>query len=390
MKTHPSWEEPSATESVRDNEKDGSRVYEDSLTTPLQQHYNGLYNFLLSFRTKKFRTAAVWQEYLTYKRSGFNSFLTLSVFISYAAYFASNEAKYNPADTSWIRTLRLFFGIFSLVLIFADLSVHLIVLSTKYHINCFLRFRKRAVILMRSPQSQLMEDIAIISVTLHNSLHLLDSIPLHSKAKLSRGDLHLSITFAEERLLVIFVGIVFTQVFLRGCSRQSITCSYVIGAIFSNIILYCFRSKMFVWINSLGILLFALSYEFERTTLCLFLEKTIAVKHRQRKDESDWETRLYKIERDVAKKMNSELQVTIANSAHDMRSPCTALTLGLECLLKIITQEDNRKSSLDNERILDLVRGMSQTLHSMKMSISRTTVSIVMYRTVTRPSPQNA
>jgi hypothetical protein len=382
MKTHPSWEEPSATESVGDNEKDGSRVYEDSLTTPLQQHYNGLYNFLLSFKTKKFRTAAVWQEYLTYKRSGFNSFLTTSVFISYAGYFASNEAKYNPAEKSWIRTLKLFFGIFSLALIFAELLVHLIVLSTKYHINCFLRFRKRAVILMRSPHSQLMEDVAIISVTLHNILHMLDSIPLRSKAKLSRGDFHLAITFAEERLLVIFMGIVFTQVFLRGCSRQAITCSYVIGAIFSNIIMYCVRSKMFFWINSLVILLFAVSYEFERTTLCLFLEKTIAVKNRQRKDESDWETRLYKIERDVAKKINSELQVTIANSAHDMKSPCTALTLGLECLLKIMTQQDNRKNSLDNERSLDLVRGMSQTLHSMKMSISRTMVSTAKHRTV--------
>ena len=234
---------------------------------------------------------------------------------------------------------------------------------------------------MRSPHSQFIEYIAIVSITLHNVLLSLDSTQLIRKGKLNTVNSRLpkSITFSEERLLVIFMGIVFTQVFLRGCSRQSITCSHVIGAIFSNVIMYCVRSQMFVWINCLGLLFFAVSYEFERTTLCLFLEKKIAIRSYQKRDESDWKTRLYKIERDVAKKINSELQVTIANSAHDMKSPCTALTLGLECLLKIMTPQECQKNTLDNERSLDLVRGMSQTLHSMKMSISRTMVSLHNY-----------
>ena len=376
MKTYPSWEEPLGSETAVVIEKDSLRAHEDHQITPLEQPYKGLYNFLLSFRTKKFRTAAVWHEYLTYKRSGFNSFLVTSVLTLYATYFASNEAKYDPTDYSWTRTLRLIFGYLSLGLIFVNLSVHLIVSSTKYHVNCFLHFRKRAIHLMRLPHSQLMEDIAIISITLHNVLLLLDSHSLHRKAA-SVQDFHLApkfVTFSEERLLVIFMGIVFTQVFLRGCSRQSVVCSFIIGMISSNVILYSVRSKKFVWINSLGLLFFAVSYEFERTTLCLFLEKKIAIRTRQKRDESDWDTKLCKIERDVAKKINSELQVTIANSAHDMKSPCTALTLGLECLLKIMTQQEHRKNSLDNERNLDLVRGMSETLYSMKMSISRTMV----------------
>ena len=378
MKTHPCWEEPNITESVVDIETDSPRECEDYQINPLQQPCNGLYNFSLSFKTKKFRTPAIWSEYLSYKRSGFNTFLTTSVLMLYATYFYSNEAKYNPADHNWTRALRFIFGYASLLLIFVDLSVHLIILSTKFHINFFLRFRKRVIKLMRSPHSQFIEDIAVVSITAHNVLLFLDSNPLYWSDNSTKTDslrpLNF-IPFSEERLLVIFLGIILAQIFLRGCSRHSITCSYIIGAIFANVILYCVRSNKFFWINSLSFLFFAVSYEFERTTLYLFLEKKIAIRNRQKRDESDWETRLYKIERDVAKKINSELQVTIANSAHDMKSPCTALTLGLECLLKIITQQDCQKNLLDKERSMDLIRGMTQTLCSMKMSISRTMVS---------------
>ena len=101
MKTHPSWEEPNSTKCAVDIEIESQQAHEDHQTTPLQQPHNGLYNLLLSFKTKKFRTAAVWQDYLTYKRSGFNPFLTTSALILYDLYFATYEAKYDPADYCW-------------------------------------------------------------------------------------------------------------------------------------------------------------------------------------------------------------------------------------------------------------------------------------------------
>ena len=86
---------------------------------------------------------------------------------------------------------------------------------------------------------------------------------------------------------------------------------------------------MYVWINSGLILCVSISYEIERTTLLLYLERKMSLAAKARRDATEKFVGKMANQRDIVNKVNIELQGTIVNSAHDMKSPCTGTELGL-------------------------------------------------------------
>ena len=91
-----------------------------------------------------------------------------------------------------------------------------------------------------------------------------------------------------------------------------------------------------------------------------------------RKNKNDYKTNIEtKYEQHISVNLSEELRNIISNTAHDMKSPCTGVLLGLESLDTGI-----KKTSLENYEInqkphLELIRYMHSTIAFMMMSINR-------------------
>lgn len=184
-----------------------------------------------------------------------------------------------------------------------------------------------------------------------------------------------------EILLLIYSVVLISQVFLRGCRTYALIISYAITVSTTNVCLYLVRSDLYLWINLSFVFIFLCSYEFERTLLCLFLEKKLSLAGvRKQLDETTAQMKKVEIERDIVNRVNAELLLTISNSVHDLKSPCTALSLGIESLLHTMTSQKDLDPSPFNTSNLDLVNSLSQTVAIMDMSINRAMVRIILYR----------
>ena len=63
----------------------------------------------------------------------------------------------------------------------------------------------------------------------------------------------------------------------------------------------------------------------------------------------------YQREREIAEKVR--LQETITNSAHDIKSPICALSLGVESLMAILDSEQKELSCEDRLKAVDTLKG---------------------------------
>ena len=77
----------------------------------------------------------------------------------------------------------------------------------------------------------------------------------------------------------------------------------------------------------------------------------------------------------ISKRVNIELQSTVANAAHDVKSPCTAISLAVESIeANMRVQQEIQHSPLTEEN-LSLVKTVMQILVYISMASNRVSVS---------------
>ena len=139
----------------------------------------------------------------------------------------------------------------------------------------------------------------------------------------------------QEQLLLVMATALICQVFAPGASRLSLAGAWAVKAVLVNVSMYAAGSSLFFWNNCVLVCLAAVAYEYERHTLWAF-----ALFYEQISSTADLEDRqtvlaaAIQYERDQAMTVNDELRCTIANSAHDLKSPTTALALALQLLIE--------------------------------------------------------
>ena len=82
------------------------------------------------------------------------------------------------------------------------------------------------------------------------------------------------------------------------------------------------------------------------------------------------ETKRAEADQERERRLRHELQENIVNSAHDIKSPTTALSLAVESLLDIL---DNNEpiSAVGRQRIVHTLHGMAHTISALSMIINR-------------------
>ena len=82
------------------------------------------------------------------------------------------------------------------------------------------------------------------------------------------------------------------------------------------------------------------------------------------------ETKKAEADQERERRLRHELQENIVNSAHDIKSPTTALSLAVESLLDVL---DNNKpiSESGRQRIVETLHGMAHTISALSMIINR-------------------
>ena len=83
------------------------------------------------------------------------------------------------------------------------------------------------------------------------------------------------------------------------------------------------------------------------------------------------ETKKAEAEQERERRLRQELQENIANSAHDIKSPTTALGLAVESLLDTL-DSDRPVTEAERRRVVETLHGMSHTIAALTMIINRT------------------
>ena len=294
-----------------------------------------LYDNFLNFTTAEYQSKALHEEYRTFKRSGFNIQMTMFVAFLNAGYFASRGSIQHLWNVQRLHPsflIGFLCGISAILFIVIALFNRLAILSYAYGIKCLQPYNTGAVQRMKTQRSQLIEDIIVILVALSQSLYLL--------GRILQGDCSNYVTLfdsqecnpqaesnalPQDQLVYLFVGVLFIQVFLKGASKYAILLSWMINIAFVNVSLWIVRSDQYIWLNVSLLLCLSLSYEVERSTLCMFLERKICIKTMINNAATEKVAEKMADQRDSVNRVNIELQGTIINSAHDMKSPCTGI-----------------------------------------------------------------
>lgn len=242
----------------------------------------GLHNVFLGFTTKEFQTAVVAKEYRQFKRSGFNIPLTMIVIILIAAYFGANlgiNLVYgkNPFYlTGFISAIIALFCV-----LFATFN-RAVILSYDHNIIFLQRHFEAIAELTNSPYSQFIEDFALIFIASATSFYMLGGI---ISGRCDQKALNLNsvdcdprsnmTSIPAEQILSVFLGILLGQVLIKGTSRFALCSSWVISLIITNVCLWLLDSEKAYSLNLCFVFIIILSYEFERNSISLFLEKKV-------------------------------------------------------------------------------------------------------------------
>jgi CheY-like chemotaxis protein len=109
----------------------------------------------------------------------------------------------------------------------------------------------------------------------------------------------------------------------------------------------------------------------QRTSVCQFLGQKLINDETVSRIRAENAVREAMMDRDIAMRVTAELQGTIANLAHDVKSPCTALTLGIESIYQSLLLEQNHRPSKANSDNLEIIKEMFKILSLMESSTNR-------------------
>ena len=135
------------------------------------------------------------------------------------------------------------------------------------------------------------------------------------------------------------------------------------------------RSEEYIFIDILVCILIICSYEIERYSISFFVSKELEVDTQRQLATAVIQTELLNKENEIEKQINAELQANITNSAHDIRSPCCAVSLAIDSLMsnELLLKEQQYSSELIDVNV-SIIESISQTLSSIIMIVDRTMV----------------
>ena len=149
-------------------------------------------------------------------------------------------------------------------------------------------------------------------------------------------------------------------------------------------VLYTSYYILYVLYTGFGWLI-AVSYELERFQITTFIyQRLLAVANSQRQVVETSNSQLNN-ERDMYVSVSDELRNTISNAAHDLTSPCAAVGLAVESVLKIFLTQDLAPSSVrvgssmgvqdkkEHQHILEVLWDVYYAMMTLHMIINRAT-----------------
>ena len=87
-------------------------------------------------------------------------------------------------------------------------------------------------------------------------------------------------------------------------------------------------------------------------------------------EHAEEETKKAEADQERERRLRHELQENIANSAHDIKSPTTALGLAVESLLNTL-DTDKPVTEVERKRVVETLHGMAHTISALIMIINR-------------------
>jgi signal transduction histidine kinase len=158
---------------------------------------------------------------------------------------------------------------------------------------------------------------------------------------------------------------------MKSSSRSAIVFSWALTLVVTNISLFLVGSGDYLCVNCLLFMLIVISYEIQRTSICQFLGQKLMNDETVSRIGAVNAVTEAMMDRDIATGVTAELQGTTANSSHDVKSPCTALTLGIEFICQFLLLEQKHQPSKANSDNLEIIREMFKTLSLMESSTNR-------------------
>jgi len=180
----------------------------------------------------------------------------------------------------------------------------------------------------------------------------------------------------QEALLTLVVGVLVWQVLFPGATRHALVLAWATAVVATNVCMRIAGSNLYLW-NNLGFaLVLAVSYEIERFKVNAFIARRLLTLSTELTQAVEASREGIQVERDQQLSVSDELRNTIANAAHDLTSPCTAVGLAVESILENLLQSalrERRTLSSEEARMSDVLWDVYYAMATLHMIINRAT-----------------
>ena len=225
--------------------------------------------------------------------------------------------------------------------------------------------------------NQIVKDAAVVSTASMTSLFTSGqvlSFPCDPSVQDCSRKEHYQYLSADQ-LATVCLGVLLIQLSVRGCSRIALFISLAISISTINMSLILVQSQSIYLINKIFLCVVVIAFEIHRTSQQSLSDERTGGNGDFCRDATAWTASESMQEQNRVSDAVLELEATINNSAHDLKSPCTALGLGIESLLKNLAHQRDAQNDVLNAQNFEVVKGMYQTLRVMNMTINRSMVS---------------
>ena len=180
------------------------------------------------------------------------------------------------------------------------------------------------------------------------------------------------IDYCLMQLSVVLLG----QLFMKAVTREALLLGWISSFIMLNICLISVGSVEYPFIDIIFIIIMLCSYEAERLSITSFILKKIEIDtNRNLAIAINIATNLDH-ENELERNLNDELQANITNSAHDIRSPCCAVSLATDALLLNELQLKEKYPLRSTDANISMLKSIRHTISSILMIVDRTMVTL--------------
>ena len=237
------------------------------LLFPFDGHHD-IHDIFLNIKNEDLQSEENWMNFMSFKRLEGNVSLQILVLILSVAYIVTRYwftyINYSVTENASNRCalVAIVFAIMTVFLLILTVFLRLSLLSFTHNISVFRWLQPITERVYGSLYVQCLDDGPIICATLASGLFLLSRVV---SEKLN------SIT--PDVIVFPFIVIIVFQMTFRGVSRIGLVCGWSVMIVCINVSLALVgtSNSEYLWLNGELLLLFRLTYEIERQTLCQFI-----------------------------------------------------------------------------------------------------------------------